>query len=92
MLRLKRGDLFWVVFAVFIVVTASSLIEGKFSITGFVSLASEGDMDDDGVLDENDNCINVFNPDQTNSDEDGVGGGGLGGSVLAAGGGAAAVV
>jgi len=73
MLKLKRGDLFWVVFAVFIVIAASSLIEGRFSITGFVSLASEGDSDDDGIPDNTDNCPFTYNPDQTDSDGDGAG-------------------
>lgn len=39
----------------------------------FSGMGSDGDSDDDGVLDELDNCPFVFNPDQTDSDGDGVG-------------------
>lgn len=33
----------------------------------------EKDTDDDGIIDKNDNCINVFNPDQGDVDGDGIG-------------------
>lgn len=36
-------------------------------------LVCEIDSDNDGVLDENDNCPQVYNPDQADSDSDGIG-------------------
>jgi len=41
------------------------------AITGFVQ--AEPDIDNDGVPDSTDNCLNCYNPDQMDSDSNGVG-------------------
>lgn len=48
------------------------------SLGGFIdnvslSCASDNDADDDGVIDDEDNCPYVYNPDQADADEDGIG-------------------
>lgn len=60
-------------------VEGSVLVIGQGAETGSVgTFASTGpgldpDRDDDGVLNDHDNCVDTYNPDQSDSDGDGVG-------------------
>jgi len=53
--------------------------QSGFSLDGIVAAIEDGltylevDTDSDGILDENDNCPNDYNPTQADTDEDGVG-------------------
>jgi hypothetical protein len=54
---------------------AGSCLSGAnaFTINLTVEAAADTDADDDGVADDVDNCLNVYNPDQSDADEDGLG-------------------
>ena len=46
---------------------------GNYQVRVILGIGLPGDFDGDGVPDANDNCPTVFNPDQADSDHDGIG-------------------
>ncbi|MFH2049523.1 MAG: thrombospondin type 3 repeat-containing protein [bacterium] len=54
-----------------ITVRVDSIVGDK--LYAYVSTPDVPDMDDDGVADSIDNCIEVYNPDQLDADHDGIG-------------------
>ncbi len=57
----------------FINVTGYSYTAGNYKVRVILGVGLPGDFDADGVPDSTDNCPTVFNPDQADADNDGVG-------------------